>query len=303
MADIMQRIRLILGLEDAEISRSKRAKTDARGLKASNEKGLRGAIDATGPERAPPSSGSRDRPSSSPEWTGFSDDQSVADKHDDEEEDFPAYNARIAPSDSESEVATPTESYTEEFRNMLAIPSADTSLSRSTSPSSTSPPSKTHKSNVVSSRSNSTFIPSLMGGYWSGSESAEEDDLTERKARKNRRGQQARRQLWEKKYGRKANHLSSKNRDQDWDSRNGARSSDDRGKRGRGRGRGYERGPVPNQRSNDGGHGSGANSNPVVARVRAKKEDGPLHPSWEAAKKAKEQKKNVAFQGKKVVFD
>ena len=30
--------------------------------------------------------------------------------------------------------------------------------------------------------------------------------------------------------------------------------------------------------------------------------NAPLHPSWEAAKKAKEQKKAIQFQGKKVVF-
>jgi hypothetical protein len=28
-----------------------------------------------------------------------------------------------------------------------------------------------------------------------------------------------------------------------------------------------------------------------------------LHPSWEAAKKAKEAMKSVSFQGKKLVFD
>jgi hypothetical protein len=35
-----------------------------------------------------------------------------------------------------------------------------------------------------------------------------------------------------------------------------------------------------------------------------KKDDaGTLHPSWEAAKKAKEAKQTAAFQGKKVVFE
>jgi len=35
-----------------------------------------------------------------------------------------------------------------------------------------------------------------------------------------------------------------------------------------------------------------------------KKDDaGPLHPSWEAAKKAKEAKQMASFQGKKVVFE
>lgn len=50
---------------------------------------------------------------------------------------------------------------------------------------------------------------------------------------------------------------------------------------------------------------SGANSDPVRPRTEKKPKatDGPLHPSWEAAKKAKEQKKSVVFEGKKTVFD
>ncbi len=52
---------------------------------------------------------------------------------------------------------------------------------------------------------NSAFLPSLMGGYISGSESASDIDVAP-PTRKNRRGQRARQAIWEKKYGEKAKH-------------------------------------------------------------------------------------------------
>ncbi|KAK4692602.1 hypothetical protein P7C71_g4637, partial [Lecanoromycetidae sp. Uapishka_2] len=154
-----------------------------------------------------------------------------------------------------------------------------------------------------------TFLPSLsMGGYWSGSESAEDlvDDGPQ--PRKNRMGQQARRALWEKKFGKNAKHVKRQpqSRNEGWDPRRGATTGDDRGKRGRGRGR--PRGEGENARVKGGGRGpmsSGANSDSIAMRKTKSTPaaDASLHPSWEAAKKAKEQKKAVAFQGKKVVFD
>ncbi|GME83533.1 unnamed protein product [Ambrosiozyma monospora] len=58
-------------------------------------------------------------------------------------------------------------------------------------------------------------LPALAGGYFSGDESDSEDgdpdnDSVVKKAttqRKNRRGQRARQKIWEKKYGKKANHV------------------------------------------------------------------------------------------------
>ena len=114
----------------------------------------------------------------------------------------------------------------------------------------------------ISQQQGTTFLPSLtMGGYWSGSESAED---FEEAPRKNRRGQRARRQIWEQKYGTKANHLKNQ-------------------KTRRSQVNEYKpvRQPVEKQ---------------------AVVEDKPIHPSWEAAKRAKEQKQ-AQFQGKKMVFD
>ncbi len=163
-------------------------------------------------------------------------------------------------------------------------------LSLSPSPSrssSTPPPSKVRPRETHVTVKGSTFIPSLMGGYWSGSESGDEDiEPVEVAPRKNRRGQQARRAIWEKKYGAKAKHLKGQSRDQGWDSRSGAMSD-------------TRRRPGP-ERS----QASGANTDPIKPQPKAQKDDeGSLHPSWIAAKKAKEQKQTAPFQGKKVVFD
>ncbi|KAL8978196.1 MAG: hypothetical protein Q9177_006467 [Variospora cf. flavescens] len=157
-----------------------------------------------------------------------------------------------------------------------------------------------------------TFLPSLaLGGYWSGSEAASDDEGSVKGAeRKNRRGQRERRLIAEKKFGHNANHLKKpkegNNRDQGWDPRKGAQADDGRGKRGRGRGGRNTIGQVTRV-ARGAASSSGANSDPVGQRRDVKKDkpvaEGPLHPSWQAAKAAKEQNKAATFQGKKVVFD
>ncbi|KAI5297120.1 hypothetical protein KEM56_005066 [Ascosphaera pollenicola] len=153
-----------------------------------------------------------------------------------------------------------------------------------------------------------TLLPSLtMGGYWSGSESEPEDDLPElgggrngQPERKNRMGQQARRALWEKKFGKEANHLKKqkqnqkqgqkkgRKRDEGWDLRRGATAPEDRKDR-----------KEKTQRQRPGS----------IDEHRPKKQkmqdDTPVHPSWEAKRKAREAMaaKMSGFQGKKVVFD
>ena len=198
-------------------------------------------------------------------------------------------------------------------------------------PSSSSIPSasassRPHKTPSTTPKS-TTFLPSLTMGYISDSNS-EISNLSSTasnggpKLRKNRRGQQERRQIWEKKYGQNANHLknhtdplSSRHRDRDrgWDARKGASTPENQGRRGRGRGRGRD---VRTGSSRSVGRGgptsSGANSDPVQAITKANRVEGgikgkqtteaALHPSWEAAKKAKEKRTGVSFQGKKVVF-
>jgi hypothetical protein len=164
---------------------------------------------------------------------------------------------------------------------------------------------------MATKASTSTFVPSLnMVGYWSGSES-EASDVEEHVApRKNRRGQRARQQIWEKKYKDTAKHLSAeakakqKGRDAGWDPKRGATGKEDSWRKGKGstwKGKDFS------------GENGGANAVPVAVVKRGtgiaikknggKDDDGPLHPSWEAKKVAKSKIAIVPFQGKKITFD
>ncbi|KAL9611385.1 MAG: hypothetical protein Q9167_003960 [Letrouitia subvulpina] len=153
----------------------------------------------------------------------------------------------------------------------------------------------------------SSFFPSLMGGYWSGSGSDGEENIMRNDApKRNRRGQRARRWIAEQKFGQNANHvkkqqLQKANRDDGWDLKKGAQPVQSREMRDRER-----KANRFKKRNVSGGVSSGANSYPVEPhRMNRKSQhaETTLHPSWEAARKAKEQKTSVAFQGKKVVFD
>lgn len=139
----------------------------------------------------------------------------------------------------------------------------------------------------------SEFLPTLMSGYISGSESdidasyykdkkGKQKGPAEPKERKNRMGQQARRALWEKKFGKNADHVKKEEAEQ------GRKKIEQRIKQGKG---------------GDGGKGRGAE------KKKSTEVEGPLHPSWEAARKAKEQQAKVQEavmgkpMGKKIIFD
>jgi hypothetical protein len=191
---------------------------------------------------------------------------------------------------------------------------SDNAISRSPPPSSKKKPAKEPPKPL---KAGSQFLPTLMGGYWSGSEESASDVEEELRpvVRKNRPGQMARRAIWEKKFGARANHIQNAPAEKEvgdgWDARRGARGADDRGQRGRG-GRGGRDGGRGGRDGARGGFGrraqvTGENASelgPRKARGAGKKDDvGVLHPSWAAAKKAKEEKKVAKFEGKKVVFD
>lgn len=254
-----------------------------------------------------------------------------------ESEDYDIYNARLAESSGDDRgVSSAVLSDDEDGDEVQGVrinrsmpPRHDPISSLSPSPSlssylspSPSPPPVSRTSAPSKAPKATTFLPTLNGGYWSGSESSDvegdKDDVPSAIApRKNRRGQQERRAIWEKKFGVKAKHLDNQGvdkaistRDEGWDLKRGA--SD--GNVGRGRGRGGR----SIRAGRGGGQGtvrSGANSDPVNGlRVRerevkqvskSKSDEGPLHPSWEAKKKAKEKAGSIsmAFQGKKVIFD
>lgn len=176
-------------------------------------------------------------------------------------------------------------------------PMADLSLSDiSRSPSLSPEPQKTSKMISKPAIKASSFVPSLsLGGYISGSGSDPDSDIDIAPTKKNRRGQRARQQIWEKKFGTGAKHLTNpsakkSDRNAGWDAKRGATDGKRDYKSGAGRG--------PKS--------SGANGEAVKPKEKKKHNDseGPLHPSWEAAKKAKEAKSvPVAFAGKKITFD
>ena len=157
----------------------------------------------------------------------------------------------------------------------------------------------------------SAFLPSLtVGGYISGSDSGADDDLDVASMRKNRRGQRARQQIWEKRYGSKAKHLQKQRQDhqqsdrnQGWDLRKGA-VGEQGGRSAKGR---KERGRAGETLTDANAiqiSSSKLDSNNRKGRLSKEENDRPLHPSWEAKKKAKEQQKQAAvFQGKKITFD
>lgn len=174
---------------------------------------------------------------------------------------------------------------------------------------------------------NSAFLPTLMGGYISGSESASDVDVAP-SLKKNRRGQRARQAIWEKKYGEKAKHKlqpPKDSRDQGWDMQRGAVDPNDGAARPWKKGirNPFEKSAVHPERMRHiekGGHrqdpsshnqdSGGWEKKPALAptpkppRPEPTRDDtGHLHPSWAAAKKAKEEGQKVAFQGRKVVFD
>ena len=144
----------------------------------------------------------------------------------------------------------------------------------------------------------STFLPSLMaGGYWSGSESAEE--LKDLEPRKNRRGQRARRAIWEKKFGQGANHLKQTVPEESWGFRHDVRSQ---GYSSRQREKTGVQGAVLHRDELQREHHTITDRQPTKTSAKAN-EDRPIHPSWEAARQAKAQKQSAAFKGKKIVFD
>lgn len=160
-------------------------------------------------------------------------------------------------------------------------------ISRSPSPKRKSKKAKSSKDSARPT--DSTFLPSLMGGYISGSESASDVDLAP--PRKNRRGQRARQAIWEKKFKAEAKHLS-KPQKATWDPKRGAVE----GKRTPWKA--GVKNPFAAAAS-----GTEEQRPPPKKRETMADKPGPLHPSWEAKKKAQEKQQTAAFAGTKIRFD
>ncbi|KAF5360473.1 hypothetical protein D9756_004723 [Leucocoprinus leucothites] len=146
------------------------------------------------------------------------------------------------------------------------------------------------------SSATSTFLPSLSVGFIRGSDESDWSDaeakLADSGQKKNRRGQRARRAIWEKKYGRNANHKKK-----ELEAQNKLRESADKNKQ-KGVHRSFQRPPRLNI-ATDGGKQS-PNSEPRPSQPI----NQPLHPSWEAKRKLKEQQSAGIrlSQGTKIKF-
>ncbi|KKY14205.1 putative cellular morphogenesis protein [Diplodia seriata] len=312
MAEVVRDVRAILGLDDEAKGppRAKRARGEEKaGKKAKVVESSSGEDDGEEEEVGDEESG-EENGGDEAEW---------------DSEEFAGFSDRIAASsDSESE----GEDVEIKLKKGAYQPIRDLSFtppsSREASPSASSEPAFSDEEEEESSEqeprakskskekaavvaNKSTFLPSLSAvGYISGSDS-EAEDLDDEIAppKKNRRGQRARQQLWEKKYGKGAKHLAKqtekqkKDRNAGWDAKRGAVDGDGgrKGKFGRDK-----------RDFSSGGRGPKATDANLVELGKKKNhrdDGGKLHPSWEAAKLAKEKAKlgNAQFQGKKITFD
>lgn len=215
-----------------------------------------------------------------------SDDEELSDKEDDEsdEEGISGTDASEDSEDSEDDDEDDSDS------------------------SAVSPPPKMRKESkkAASTRVTDTkFLPSLMGGYVSGSESEASDIDVAPTARKNRRGQRARQAIWEKKFKEKAKHLEKEKsgRDAGWDLKRGAvDGSSSRTPWKQGIKTPFEKRSATVD-SSEQAPSAEFQPKPQKKPPPKKDDEGPLHPSWEARKKAKEAQQTAAFSGKRVVFD
>ncbi|CCO34828.1 BUD22 family protein C4F10,06 [Rhizoctonia solani AG-1 IB] len=190
-------------------------------------------------------------------------------------------------------------------------------VSPSGSSTGSSPPPK--KQTKTTSKTESRFLPSLAAGFIRGdSDGSDIEDADVAPERKNRRGQRARKAIWEKKYGKNANHVKK------------AREEVAARGRGRGRGRGGFASRVgrgaPLAMDGQGGRpglsrgaptGRGGRVRPPPAPLpttrdsgwqqrppKKEKDEKPIHPSWIAKQKLKSKESIAAApQGKKIVFD
>lgn len=149
-------------------------------------------------------------------------------------------------------------------------------------------------------------LPELMAGYYSGGDSSDDDLVNDRVAqeqmsnkslRKNRRGQRARRKIWEQKFGEKANHLvkerkafyeKKKRKQQEFEERENKRAAK------AAKVSEFER-KVSQESEKAAPH--------KPDHKKAKDEPAMEHPSWVAKREADAKLKNAKFEGKKVVFD
>lgn len=158
------------------------------------------------------------------------------------------------------------------------------------------PPVPCERPRGGSKAAQSTFLPSLSVGFIRGDSDTDFSDSEEKAAdtsKKNRRGQRARRAIWEKKFGRHANHVMKQKASNRPDAPSGIAVV-----------RKDQRQYKNTNRDFDGASLSSRRQHDASARLMPgkRREEKSLHPSWEAKKK----QQNVAIvpaQGTRIVFN
>ncbi|KAH9942876.1 Bud-site selection protein [Amylocystis lapponica] len=197
------------------------------------------------------------------------------------------------------------------------IPTAASSRAKATK---SKAPATDPKGKSRATAAETMFLPSLSVGFVrgdsDGSDWSDADaDIADGAPKKNRRGQRARRAIWEKKFGKNANHVK-KEREfaaQDPRHRGGRMGREKDGGTSRTARPHMRKGSAPGARSQftapsrDSGWvkgGQPATERPGHTGAEKKGGDKPLHPSWEAKRRLKEKLNPsiVPAQGKKIVF-
>lgn len=152
-------------------------------------------------------------------------------------------------------------------------------------------------------------LPELMGGYYSGGDSDSEQELANDKVankqistqgqRKNRRGQRARRKIWEQKFGNKANHVVKERKQFAEKREKKQKEFEERAAK-----RSAKAAAIAAASSSASSTKSGLDEKSKNT-FRLNKNDVPAaeHPSWIAKREAEAKLKNAKFEGKKVKFD
>lgn len=305
MTEALKGIRAALGLEELKPNSKKRLRAkDYANCNQANDTDKPVAPEREGSSMSKIQAQAQDED----EWSGHSalkspeggqghDVQDDADEHD----EYDIYASRLAASSDERSIEEDAQGQNHDRDKLddMSITEGEEEEEEDNNnphPPKSIKPIKPTKQPPTTTTKTTTFLPSLsLAGYCSGSDSSS-SHLSSASgaatktipARKNRMGQQARRALWEKKFGSNAKHVKKeKEKERTRDGRKGA--VEGRG----GGGRGAKK--------------TGANGDPVGVRKKPGAGEGPLHPSWEAARRAKEQQKMemaaAPFRGKKVVFE
>lgn len=297
-------------------------RTTKPGLKAEKAKHETAKIEDVSP------SDGEDSDEEETEFNGFSDDESDEEVEEKEEKVVSQFNDRLGSSDDDEYDTANEELDPMEITDISASEGSDDDGSlddfgseleavggelsqieededqdddeeEESDSSAVSPPPKARKAakQEASSKTRDThYLPTLMGGYISGSES-EASDIDVAPTRKNRRGQRARQAIAEKKFKDKAKHLAKEKagRDDGWDLKRGAVGGNERTP--------WKKGVrTPFEKNH--GHKDDGEQEPRRPKPPTKKDnEGPLHASWEAKKKAQEAQEAAVYQGKRVVFD